>query len=120
MTRSAAADALIVAVRSRSEEHAAIITAVRAVVHACVQPVTEEVKYGGILFASGVGFAGVFAYSGHVSVEFGHGASIRDPDGNLEGTGKGRRHIKLRSVHDIEARQLSTFVVLALEAARSS
>jgi hypothetical protein len=120
MTSTADADALIVAVRSRNEEHASIIAAVRTVIHETVQPVTEAVKYGGIMFASDVGFAGVFAYSAHVSVEFGHGAAIHDPHGILEGNGKGRRHLKLRNLHDIEAKQLSTFVRLALEAARSA
>jgi hypothetical protein len=108
MTSTADADALIVAVRSRNEEHASIIAAVRTVIHETVQPVTEAVKYG------------VFAYSAHVSVEFGHGAAIHDPHGILEGNGKGRRHLKLRNLHDIEAKQLSTFVRLALEAARSA
>jgi len=84
-----------------------------------IPSVTEEVKYGGILFSSGVQFCGVFAYKQHVSVESGSGAKIQDPLGHLEGSGKGRRHIKLHSVKDIKAKALAHYLPLALEAARS-
>ncbi|MBK6365922.1 MAG: hypothetical protein IPF65_01345 [Polaromonas sp.] len=43
-----------------------------------LKPATK-VKYGGILFASGVQFGGVFAYKDHVLIEFGSGAKIKDP-----------------------------------------
>ena len=63
------------------ETQYAIVQAVRALV---LQPPfaapTEEVKYGGILFAAqGVSFCGVFGYQGHVSVEFGQGANAARP-----------------------------------------
>jgi len=45
-----------------------------------------------------------YAYIGvqgsHVNLGFYHGASLSDPDGLLEGTGKELRHIKIRSVAD--------------------
>ena len=47
----------------------------------------EEVKYGGILFTSGVQFALVFSYKAHVTVEFGSGSKITDTFGFLEVTG---------------------------------
>ena len=54
----------------------------------------------------------------YVSVEFSHGARIHDTLGALEGAGKGRRHLKLRSVEDIAAKGLAAYLPLALEAAR--
>ncbi|GAD22765.1 DUF1801 domain-containing protein [Acidovorax sp. MR-S7] len=95
------------------------VESVRTLVKETIPSVTEEVKYGGILFSSGVQFCGVFAYRQHVSVEFGRGAKISDPFGHLEGCGKGRRHIKLRSANDIQAKELAHYLPLALEAARS-
>ena len=83
-----------------------------------VKPLSEEVKYGGILFVSDVQFGGVFAYREHVSVEFSHGAKIVDKGPHLEGGGKGRRHIKLRAVGDITAKKLAAYLPQALEAAR--
>jgi hypothetical protein len=94
-----------------------IVQAVRALAMKTIQPLTEEVKYGGILFGSTVQFAGVFAYKAHVSVEFSQGAKIQDTEGHLEGGGKGRRHIKLRSVDDLRAKNLKTYLRLAQEAA---
>jgi hypothetical protein len=97
-----------------------IVEAVRALVKKGFKPVDEEVKYGGILFSSGVPFCGVFAYKEHVSVEFGKGASIRDVYGHLEGAGKGRRHLKLRSIDDVGDKQLAQYLPLALQAARGA
>ena len=97
-----------------------LVQAVRSLVESQFPDVEEVVKYGGILFSSGVQFCGVFAYKKHVSVEFGAGAKIKDSIGLLEGTGKGRRHIKLRTVADIEAKQLPAYLKLAHAAALAS
>lgn len=94
------------------------VEAVRALVRQLVPGVTEEVKYGGILFSADVMFAGVFAYRKHVTVEFSYGASIDDPFGHLEGAGKGRRHLKLLEPGDIERKRLADYLPLALDAAR--
>ncbi|HEX5686805.1 MAG TPA: DUF1801 domain-containing protein [Ideonella sp.] len=96
-----------------SEERYEIVEAVRTLVKKLFKPFSEEVKYGGILFSSGVQFCGVFAYKEHVSVEFGEGAKIKDAFGHLEGAGKGRRHLKLRSVADIENKRLAQYLPLA-------
>jgi hypothetical protein len=109
---------LIEDIRLVSEQNYAIVEAVRALVRQSFDGFSEEVKYGGILFSSGVQFGGVFAYKAHVSVEFGSGAKIADPFGFLEGTGKGRRHIKLLSVSDIEEKKLAEYLLLALDAAQ--
>ncbi len=112
--------ALLEDIRLLGEEHFQVVEAVRSLVRKNIKPLSEEVKYGGILFSSGVAFGGVFAYKEHVSVEFGHGAKIEDQEGFLEGTGKGRRHIKLKTVGDIPAKRLAAYLPLALAAARSA
>lgn len=113
-------EALLADIRLLGEEQFQIVQAVRTLTKKSVQHLSEEVKYGGILFASGPHFGGVFAYKEHVSVEFGHGAAIKDLNGFLEGSGKGRRHIKLKSVSDISAKNLAMYLPLALEAAKSA
>lgn len=110
--------ALLEDVRFVSEQNYAIVEAVRALVKKTFETTSEEVKYGGILFTSGVQFAGVFAYKAHVTIEFGNGAKISDPFGFLEGTGKGRRHVKLMSVSQIKDKNLAQYLLLALEAAK--
>jgi hypothetical protein len=112
-------EALLQDIRMLGEDQFQVVQAVRALVTRALDPVVEEVKYGGILFTSGMPFGVVFAYTGHVSVEFSHGAAIHDTLGFLEGGGKGRRHITLHGMGDRSAKKLSTYLPLALAAARS-
>ncbi|WP_211841113.1 DUF1801 domain-containing protein [Roseinatronobacter monicus] len=72
--------------------------------------ITEEVKYGGILFASRTGFCGVFAYRNHVTLEFSVGRQLPDPHGVLAGKGKFRRHIRIDTEHDIEAKCVDEYL----------
>lgn len=108
---------LIEDIRLVSEKNYEIVEAVRALVRKTCGASSETVKYGGILFTSGVQFCGVFAYKAHVTVEFGCGAKIADTFGLLEGSGKGRRHIKLLSVSEIKEKKLAEYLLLALRAA---
>jgi hypothetical protein len=113
-------EALLEDIRLLGEEQFQIVQAVRALLKKTINPLSEEVKYGGILFASGTHFGGIFAYKEHVSIEFGQGAAIADSAGLLEGGGKGRRHIKLKSVGDISAKKVAKYLPLALAAAKSA
>lgn len=58
-----------------------------------------------------------YAYIGvqgsHVNLGFYHGASLADPEGLLEGTGKELRHVKLR---DVAAAQSGAVIALLREA----
>ena len=49
----------------------------------------------------------------HVSVGFFHGASLRDPAGLLEGTGRFMRHVKLRPKSTIDAARLEGLIAAA-------
>ncbi|MET4577230.1 DUF1801 domain-containing protein [Ottowia thiooxydans] len=112
--------ALLEDIRFLSEEHYATVQAVRSLVKQLVKPLSEEVKYGGILFSSGIQFGGVFAYKDHISVEFSRGAAIADKSGHLQGGGKLRRHIKLKTLTDIETTHLADYIPLALQAAQGA
>lgn len=105
-------------IRLVSEQNYEIVEAVRALVKKTIETTSEEVKYGGILFTSGVQFGGVFAYKGHVTVEFGKGAKINDPFGFLEGSGKGRRHVKLMTASQVKDKKLAQYLSLALQASK--
>lgn len=110
--------ALLDDIRLLGNEQHALVESVRALVRKAIPSVSEQVKYGGIVFAADVPFCGVFAYRQHVSVEFGCGSGIADTLGHLEGSGKGRRHIKLYCANDLETRHLAHYLPLALAAAR--
>lgn len=75
--------------------------------------------YGGTVFElekdnpkSRIG--GVYSYEHHVSVEFAQGTSLHDAHGVLEGTGKYRRHIKLRRISDINDKFCCHYLDLAI------
>jgi hypothetical protein len=103
----------LAALRRNDELRYRLVEALRQVVLAVGPSITEEIKYGGILFAGSRGFCGIFSYTNHVSLEFSEGARLADPHTRLEGKGKGRRHIKLAAIGDIEAHHVRDYVVLA-------
>jgi hypothetical protein len=76
--------------------------------------IRERVMYGGILFSLEDDFGGLFVRKNHVSFEFAFGVQMKDPDTVLEGAGKFRRHLKLRSLKDIETKNVAYFVEQAL------
>jgi len=74
-------------------------------------------KYGGTIFVTDPELpdsvslvGGVYGYKDYVSVEFSKGAGFDDPDRQLEGKGKARRHVKLHSLGDIAAKDVAGFL----------
>ena len=51
----------------------------------------------------------------HVTFGFHYGTSLEDPEGLLEGSGKNLRHVKLRSVEDLEKKGLKELVLAAAQ-----
>ena len=96
--------------REASPDQYELVRQVRDIVRSVAPEVCESVMYGGIVFAAPVQFCGVFAYAEHVSVEFSRGYELDDPMHVLEGSGKLRRHIKLRVIGDVEAKRVRDYV----------
>lgn len=92
-----------------------LVQSLREIILGLAPSISEEVKYGGILFSAGKPFCGIFSYAKHVSLEFGAGASLPDKYGALEGKGKLRRHIKLSSAHDISRKHVREYLTLAIK-----
>jgi len=92
------------------------VPSLREIILGLAPSISEDVKYGGILFSAGQPFCGVFSYAKHASLEFGAGASLPDNYKVLEGEGKLRRHIKLSSAQDIPGKHVREYLALALKA----
>jgi len=99
--------------RASDAGHYELVQRVRQQVRAVAPDVSETVIYGGIIFAAPIQFCGVFAYREHVSVEFSRGYELRDTHRVLEGSGKLRRHIKLRAEGDLESKHVSDYIAQA-------
>ena len=52
----------------------------------------------------------------HVNLGFMQGIELHDPSGLLEGTGKNLRHVKLRSVEDVDGPALRALLKASLDA----
>ena len=94
----------------------AIIRALRRFVKAAAPALTETVKYSNGCWVAGTEPI-VYVYSDVGFVHFGFvmGASLKDPRGLLEGTGRSIRHIKVRAPADIDR---PAFTVLLKQAVR--
>ena len=71
----------------------------------------EEIKYGGLVFASDKRlFCGIFVRKNHISVEFDRGAEMQDPNNFLEGSGKNRRHLEIFQQEDIKNKKVEYYI----------
>ena len=91
-----------------------ILQELRKIVFSNYPETNERIMYGGIMFSLEDDFGGLFVRKKHISLEFGSGADMNDPYKILEGTGKFRRHLKIRSLDDIENKTVDFFVKQSL------
>lgn len=81
---------------------------------------TITVDEQNIGFGRGTGYKGliftVAPHRAHVSLGVAGGATMPDPSGLLEGSGKVHRHVKLRSVADIDRPELRALMREAIAA----
>ena len=96
-----------------------ISNALKEIVEQIAPDIRFVPKYGGEVLAwdpdSDKKFVGgIYIYKDHVSLEFSQGASFDDPDGRLDGKGKGRRHLKLATVEDVMGKDAERFLKQAL------
>lgn len=76
---------------------------------------SEKIMYGGIMFTfNKEDFCGLFVRKNHISFEFSNGYKMNDPKHFLEGKGKFRRHLKIRSQYDIKNKTVALFVKQAI------
>ena len=105
-------------IQSLSVETYELAVAARDLHFEYASDLTEDIKYGGLVFFRGKDLlGGIFIYKEHISIEFSYGINLSDPCSVLEGKGKLRRHIKLRALGDIEAKNVAHYVKEAVVAA---
>lgn len=92
-----------------------IIDELRKIVFANIKDASERIMYGGIMFSCKKDWGGVFASKNHVSFEFGEGFQLNDPYNLLEGTGKKRRHLKIKTLADIKDKKVEFYVKQVLK-----
>ena len=93
-----------------NDEQFNILQKLREIVFKIYPKTNERIMYGGIMFSLDDDFGGIFVRKNHISFEFGNGFTMNDPDKLLEGKGKLRRHLKIRSLSDIDNNNVIFFV----------
>jgi hypothetical protein len=102
-------------VQSVAPEQAEVIESTRRLFNNASQALSEEMKYGGIVFfKSGLLIGGIFSYKKHISIEFSNGADFSDPQGLLEGKGKRRRHLKIHNLQDVDLKNTNFYIGLSV------
>lgn len=104
-------------IRLVDEDRHALVQSLRKLILSVDRSISEEVKYGGLLYSAGSPFCGIFSYAQHVSIEFSNGAALPDRHNVLEGDGKLRRHIKVRTAGEVTSKHVREYVAKAFAAA---
>lgn len=106
----------------KDHEQADIVSKLSSLIVKAVPKAQAINKYGGTLYTlkpdeKESQFCGIFQYKNHVQLAFSQGALLNDPDVQLEGSGKQRRHINIQDEQGINEAALKKLVK---EAARIS
>lgn len=106
---------------------AAIARRLRTMIRGVDKNTVETVRLGDHAATYGVGprkmtdgYAYIMPMRGYVNLGFYQGALLADPERLLEGTGKGLRHIKVRSLAEADRPPVRALVTAALARRRSS
>ena len=97
----------------------AIKAAVKELIAQIAPNASFAVKYGGEVICPDptdqkTFVGGLFTYKNHVSLEFSQGATLDDPNGALEGSGKSRRHLKFYSPQEVKEKGTAALLVQTL------
>lgn len=92
------------------EDQTIILETLRKLVHETVGNVTEEIKWGFPVFATTKDFAYLRFAKKHITLGFYNIDKIKDPDNLLEGEGNTLKHIKIKSVDDINRKVISQWL----------
>lgn len=84
-----------------------IMLAIRQLIHNRVKNTVEEFKWGRPVFRLEKDFAYLKTAKNYVTLGFFQAGKINDPGGKLDGTGKDMKHIKLKSLKDINPAELT-------------
>jgi hypothetical protein len=98
-------------INNAPEEQKEIMNQIRALIHESVRNVTEEFKWSRPVFKLKKDFAWLQANKNHVTLGFMNFNKIDDNKGLLEGTGKDMRHIKLKTVSQINRALLTEWFI---------
>jgi hypothetical protein len=87
---------------AQSTSHREILRLLRRLIAETIPAAVEGIKWGYPWYWKNDNICYLAAQRNHVNLGFAQGANLPDPRGLLEGTGKAMRHIKVKSIADIQ------------------
>ena len=84
------------------EDKQEIVKALRSIILSVDPSLNESLKWKQPVYSKKEDICYIFPTGGHVNLGFYRAIELKDPKGLLEGTGKKLRHIKIRSLEDID------------------
>jgi hypothetical protein len=96
-----------------------IVSKIRKIILDSAPDAKESIKWAQPVYEINGPFAYIKAFKNDVNFGFWRGADIIDPEGILQGSGEKMRHIKLRSLTDINEKLFVDFIRQAIELNRS-
>lgn len=97
-----------------------IACSLRALVHRAAPTLAETMKWKLPCYTGQGNVCSIIAYADHVNLAFFRGAELADPDGLLEGTGQGMRHVKVRTVKGMPKQAIRTLIREAAQLDRNA
>ena len=90
-------------VKKLSPDTRAVVDTLRRLIVAVAPHANEDLKWGQPWYAGKKSVCYIAAFKDHVNLGFARGAELLDSKDRLEGSGKGMRHVKIRSAKEIDA-----------------
>ncbi len=90
---------------------------IRSTVIGVDKKISEDIKWGNLTFIHKGKMASIYTYTttDYLNFCFFKAAKLKDPKGLFEGTGKGMRHVKIKSEKDIDVAQIRSWVKEAMK-----
>jgi hypothetical protein len=92
-----------------------IASRIRRIVLKAAPEAKESIKWAQPVYESNGPFCYFKAFKNSINLGFWRGIDIEDPKGLLEGSGDKMRHVKIRSIDDVDEEQFADFVRQAVE-----
>ena len=87
-----------------------ICNALRHIILSAEPDLRESIKWGNPVYERTGKVFYLSATDSYATLGFFNGASLTDPNGRIEGTGKKMRHVKVKAMEDIDFQQLDSWV----------
>jgi len=88
-----------------------IMLRLRELVSEVVPDAEEAIKWGTPVFSKVKNICYMAVFRKHVTFAFYDGRMLKDPEGILQGTGKMMKHIKLKTLDDIDQEQIKKWII---------